>query len=128
MGPAGKQLPLAAVRAALAQSAPKRRADQCRAGRRHLVASIAPALPRPPRNTAPQCTPAWVSEADCVSARNESLRIAPPLPAAIATGAPGDDPTGETCLIGFAGFIGWRTAHTTFALPPVCWRRTERSR
>jgi len=35
LGPPGKQWPFAAVRAALAQPAPKRRPDQLRAGRRH---------------------------------------------------------------------------------------------
>ena len=40
VGPPGKQPPLAAVRAALAQSAPKRRADQFRAGRRHTQVCV----------------------------------------------------------------------------------------
>jgi hypothetical protein len=40
MGPPGKQRPFAAVRAALAQPAPKRRADQFRAGRRHTQKSV----------------------------------------------------------------------------------------
>jgi hypothetical protein len=43
-GPSGKQWPLAAMRAALAQPAPKRRADHVRAGRRHIARSTC----RPP--------------------------------------------------------------------------------